>query len=1170
MIDSGSTADFISLVFANQHQLPLLPLKPPLTVHLADGTKHSCNRQVLCHITSGHLRESLYLPSIPLDGYDIIFGQPWLRRHNPSIDWSIGSVKVLDRELPIVLTPALSRELPFNPPSLSLSPIATVSALGIKKAIRSATSSYLILVRPQTSALYGAAVEQPVACLGTVAAIVDPRTSSLLKDFEDVFPTDLPTGLPPSRAVDHHIELVSGAEPPSRATYRMSPVELDELKAQLGDLIAKGFIRPSKSPFGAPILFVNKSDGTRRMCVDYRALNKLTIKNKYPLPRIDELFDRLHGAKYFSKIDLRSGYHQVRIAPEDIPKTAFRSRYGHYEFLVLPFGLTNAPATFMHLMQSVFQPHLDNFVIVFLDDILVYSKTVADHERHLRTVLHLLRQHKLYAKQSKCEFWKEEITFLGHVITSNGIKMAPGKVAAIKLWPVPQNVPELQSFLGLAGYYRRFVSHFSTIVGPLSELLRKTTPFEWTDKRQNAFDALKTAISTAPVLRPPDQSLPFTVVTDASGFAVGAALTQDCGNGLQPCAYLSRSMSPPERNYPVHEQELLAVMHALREWRHYLHGTKFTVITDHHSLQFLQTQAHLSQRQIRWSEYLQQFDFDIVYRSGKENVVADALSRRPDHKLAVIQASLPIVDTMLLDDIKRAYQEDRTTKHILEHGHQEYRVQDGVIYKHNTIYVPNNNTLRTRILSEEHDPPLAGHQGEFRTLERLRRNFYWPNMRRIVRHYCRTCVSCQQNKPTNQLPAGLLQPLEIPDERWETVTLDLITNLPPTPRGNNTVVVFVDKLSKMVHACATSAKDKSSDAANIARLFFDHVVRLHGVPKRIVSDRDTRFTSTFWQELWRLLGTKLAMSTAFHPQTDGQTERMNRVIEDYIRHYISYQHDDWDLHLTPAEIAINNSVTQSTGLSPFFLNYGKHPHVPLTSVLPATSNNTVASSLTRIHDNLEIAKQSILQAQDQQKDYVNKRRRDVVFKEGEEVYLATKNLPLKHGVAKFTGKYAGPYKIVKVISPLAYKLELPPDYSKVHPVFHISLLKRHLEAGEFDDRPNLSHPDPPLEIIPEGEYVVEKIIAQRPSINHPDSELEYLTKWRDYPDEENSWEPRNSFVDDETNIISQVLVDWQAKHPSTDNHVQAESDRILQDFQQAIPPPTSQLRGLRSSNKERL
>jgi hypothetical protein len=449
MIDGGSTGDFISATFVEQHHLRTRPLKPPRLIQAYDGSERTCDRQATVLVTIGdQYRESLSLPVIPL-AYDIIFGQPWLRRHNPRIDWRAGSVTLGDHLLPV------------EQPSHSNTPIELVSALGIKHAMHSADSAYLLLV-----------TNQSVAKDGTATEPLDSRTKSLLDEFKDVFPEDLPEGLPPSRDVDHRIELVPGSTPPSRPTYRMSPPELDELKKQVADLLAKGFIQPSKSPFGAPVLFVSKKDGSKRMCIDYRALNKITIKNSYPLPRIDELFDRLQGSRHFSKIDLRSGYHQVRIADEDVPKTAFRTRYGHFEFLVLPFGLTNAPATFMHLMQQVFRPHLDDFVIVFLDDILIYSKTAEEHRQHLRQVLQLLRQHRLFGKLSKCDFWNQRISFLGHIVTPQGIQMDPEKVSAIETWPAPSNLHELRSFLGLAGYYRRFVKDFSTIAGRLNELLR--------------------------------------------------------------------------------------------------------------------------------------------------------------------------------------------------------------------------------------------------------------------------------------------------------------------------------------------------------------------------------------------------------------------------------------------------------------------------------------------------------------------------------------------------------------------------------------------------------------------------------------------------------------------------------------------------------------------------
>ncbi|KAK4383425.1 Retrovirus-related Pol polyprotein from transposon.6 [Sesamum angolense] len=379
-------------------------------------------------------------------------------------------------------------------------------------------------------------------CEAYLAHVIDAEKVSptleeipVLRDFPEVFPDDLP-GLPPHREVDFTIETLPGVAPISIAPYRMTPVELQELKKQLEELLEKGFVRPSTSPWGAPVLFVKKKDGSMRLCVDYRQLNRVTVKNKYPLPRIDDLLDQLKGATTFTKIDLRSGYWQLRIAENDILKTAFRTRYGHYEFLVMPFGLTNAPAAFMALMNRTFQEYLDQFVIVFIDDILVYSKNREEHEQHLRIVLQILKENELYAKLSKCEFWVNQVVFLGHVIAGDGVTPDPSKVKAIMEWRVPKNATEVRSFLGLAGYYRRFVEGFSIIAGPLTKLLRKGVTFQWTEQCQQSFDELKKRFTSTPILVLPSGSGGYVVYTDASKQGLGCVLMQ---NG-KVIAYASR------------------------------------------------------------------------------------------------------------------------------------------------------------------------------------------------------------------------------------------------------------------------------------------------------------------------------------------------------------------------------------------------------------------------------------------------------------------------------------------------------------------------------------------------------------------------------------------------------------------------------------------------------
>ncbi|GKA17925.1 putative nucleotidyltransferase, ribonuclease H [Tanacetum coccineum] len=442
----------------------------------------------------------------------------------------------------------------------------------------------------------------------------------IVRDFPEVFPEEL-SGLPPTRQVEFQIDLMPGAAPVARAPYRLAPSEMKELSEQLQELSDKGFIRPSSSPWGAPVLFVKKKDGSFRMCIDYRELNKLTVKNRYPLPRIDDLFDQLQGSSVYSKIDLRSGYHQLRVREEDIPKTAFKTRYGHYEFQVMPFGLTNAPTVFMDLMNRVCKPYLDKFVIVFIDDILIYSKNKKEHEEHLKAILELLKKEELYAKFSKCEFWIPKVQFLGHVIDSQGIHVDPAKIESIKDWASPKTPTEIRQFLGLVGYFRRFIEGFSKVAKPMTKLMQKKVAFEWGDKQEAAFQTLKNKLCSAPILALPQGAENFIVYCDASHKGLGAVLMQN----EKVIAYASRQLKIHEKNYTTHDLELGAVVFALKIWRHYLYGTKRTVFTDHKSLRHILNQKELNMRQRRWLELLNDYDCEIRYHPGKANIVADAL-----------------------------------------------------------------------------------------------------------------------------------------------------------------------------------------------------------------------------------------------------------------------------------------------------------------------------------------------------------------------------------------------------------------------------------------------------------------------------------------------------------------------------------------------------------------
>eukprot|EP00873_Tetraselmis_striata_P011441 jgi/Tetstr1/431705/TSEL_021230.t1 len=796
-----------------------------------------------------------------------------------------------------------------------------------------------------------------------------------LMEFADIIAE--PTDLPPEREFDFEINLESD-EPPKERTYRMSPAELQEVRSQLEELLAKGWIRPSKSNYGAPILFVRKKDGTMRMCVDYRKLNDLTKKDRTPLPRIDELLDSLHGATIFSTLDMYKGYHQVRIKPEDIHKTAFRTHYGLYEYCVLPFGLTNAPAGFQTMMNRVLSPYLGKFCVVYLDDVLIYSKTAEEHLDHIRLVLRELQRHHLHIKLSKCSFGRTSVEFLGHVVEAGQIKMEP---------------PE-----------------------------------------------------------------------DASGFAVGDVLLQDQGSGLRPVAYHARKMNKHEVHYPVHEQELLAVRDALIKFRCYLDGAAgFTVITDHDTLRHFFRQRDLSTRQVRWLQVFAPYQrhMDIVYKRGAANH-ADALSRRPDLKDALqkldllnnwsedeadceINSVLFAMESRLqaenkfYDEIKTAYDSDEYLKSRKALPSWLVRHSNGLLYAYGSrLYVPNEADLRQRALYELHDAPTAGHPGGRRLLARTVELYWWPRMKQTVTNYVRRCPTCQRTKAARHKPYGLLQPHDVPSRPFEVISLDLITDLPEC-QGYDSVVIFVCLLSKRVIVEPTT---KTIIAEGLAEIMHRSVFRHFGLPAKLISDRDPRFMSELWQDMFKTMGTKLNISTAFHPATDGQTERTNQTWEQVLRCYVHPLHDDWVNHLTNVEFAINAAQSTSTTMSPFKATLGFEPTTPATTQLATEPTRALPEHVKYVQELHRFAHDCVLEAQTRMQTAANRKRLPVPFKTGDRVKLKASHLKfIQQPCAKLRDRSVGPFVITEQISPVAFRLQLPAGV-RVHDVVHASMLEK--------------------------------------------------------------------------------------------------------------------------------
>ncbi|GBG81901.1 hypothetical protein CBR_g34084 [Chara braunii] len=631
----------------------------------------------------------------------------------------------------------------------------------------------------------------------TAIKLVDERTQQLIDRYIDAVPFadifELPTGVVPDRPISHEIILEAGAVSSKGCIYRMSEEELTVLRAQLDDLLDKGWIRPSSSPYGAPVLFVRKKKKDLRLCIDYRKLNAQTVKNVGPLPRIDDLLERLGGTKYFSKLDLKSGYHQISIRPNDCYKSVFKTRYGHFEWVVMPFGLSNALATFQAAMTNEFRTMLDRFVLVYLDDILVYSRSLEDHLEHLRRVLETLRRAKYKANRDKCEFVQQELEYLGHFVTLEGISPLLDKIQAIQEWPEPRNVTEVCSFLGLASYYQRFIKGYSKIAAHLTKLQCEDRPFDFGEEARESFLALKVALLSAEVLRIYDPLLPTCVTTDASGYGIGAVLEQHDG------------------------KELLAFVHALKRWRHFLlGGSQFRWVTDNNLLVFYKTQDTVNSTIARWMAFIDQFDFFPGHIPGKSNRFADALSRRPDH-CTVVYSTFEIDDD-LRDSFIRDYLADPEFRDKYANcsspnpAPSHYRIQEGYLLVHtrgkDLLCVPSDPHLRTRLLGEFHDAPATGHFGVNRTIGRRRERFWWPGLLGDVTRYCESCKVCGRCKSRNHRPYNELRTLPVPLRRREAIAMDIIGPFPKHKTGVDGILTVVDQLTKftMFLPCGYHAK----------------------------------------------------------------------------------------------------------------------------------------------------------------------------------------------------------------------------------------------------------------------------------------------------------------------------------------------------------------------------
>ncbi|GKB65613.1 ty3-gypsy retrotransposon protein [Tanacetum coccineum] len=806
--------------------------------------------------------------------------------------------------------------------------------------------------------------EGAVGGASSSTSAVHNEIEQLLVRYESLF--QIPTGLPPSHVIDHRIHLLPSTKPVNVRPYRYPHYQKGEMEKLVQEMLNQGIIRFSQSPFSSPVLLVKKKDGSYRFCVDYRALNIVTIKDKFPIPTTDEMFDELGGASIFTKLDLRAGYHQIRVHDRDIYKMVFRTHEGHYEFLVMPFVLTNAPSTFQATMNST---------------------TLTSHLEHLERVFRCLREHHFYVKLSKCIFGAGELEYLGHIISARGVEMDPKKLLAVRDWPKPKNPSR----------------HMMRVFGTrriLSELV---------------------------------------IEADASGDGIGAVLMQE----NRPISYFSRKLGPRMRVAATYQKELFAIVEAVYKWRQYLLGRRFVIRTDHKSIKELMQQVIQTPLQQKYVRKLMGFDFSIEYKPGTTNRAADALSRmfEEDKQLAAsfMALSQPILGFM--DDLRG---ENETLAELQDlHGRMDngialsgFRRENGLLIFKDRYYVGKNSKLKALLLREFHATPSAGHGGIKKTLV----------------------------KNSTEMIGGYLQPLPTPMAIWEDVSMDFITGLPPS-KGNTVILVVVDMLSKYAHF---GVLPTSFNAHKVAEVFLEIMVKHHGIPKTIVSDRDPIFVSAFWKQLFQFSGTQLCHSTAYHPETDGQTEVVNRCLEQYLRAMVANQPHQWVRLLPWAEYSYNSSYHSSIQMSPFQAVYGRQP-LAIIPYPPGSSKVAAVDELLAERDGLlKQLKDSLLSAKNRMEVKANRKRHDVEFNVGDLVLVKLQPFRQITLAKRFSNKlakrYYGPYKVEARVGKVAYRLALPAT-SKIHLVFHVSILKPFVgdNSVEVAGLPEELHNDQPLE-----------------------------------------------------------------------------------------------------------
>lgn len=1340
LIDTGASACFISRRWVKQRGFKVMKANRPIRLSLADGVEvGQLTECVETNVTHGSHSSSVLMFVTDLGKFDVILGMNWADYHHirimlgptgRSIEFESDHCRlnclkhgrpetIYDDRIPL----SESRQTSLVG---DLCLVSARSALALAGKYEDSVTwvsphDWDKLSEPSTKDL-----DAPNAALATslytahtkedfekyMRKMSTTRTDEELRKllperiydkWKDLFNEVKANELPPHRkGIDHPIDLTDNKAPRPKI-YGLNRQETEAVKKYIDEMLSKGFIRPSNSPYAAPVLVVKKPSGGLRICVDYRALNNLTKKSRNAPPSIKETLARMNRVQIMTLVDVVAAFNTVRIREGDEEKSAFMTRYGLYEYLVMPFGMCNAPGTFQNFINDTIRDCLDDFATAYLDDVLIYSESKEQHDAHVDKVLGKLKGAGLYLDPTKCSWGVTRVKYLGLILTTEGIEMDPSKVTVVRDWPTLRNVKDVQAFLGFCNFYRRFIRGFSRLAKPLTELTKdgahKLFPLPPQSAAVGAFKLLKAAFTEAEgrFLAHFNPDLETWLETDASDFVYAAVLSQMHPDGvLRPVAFLSHKMTPAECNYEIYDKELLAIVSAFEDWRFELSGTTepVKVLTDHQALRWFMTNKRLNRRQARWAEFLSEFNFKITYRPGVQGTKPDALTRRTDdlpqgeedprrqhqwqtiikrdqldprlqiahltasqdngarhmirlatldvlhhledvtgltqdayclaetedvlesrvqQDLAVVMvracpitvtdrtdpviaeptrsqspdqtseeptevtsgapevptgAAPPISIADLMVEAKTRLKEDPVAAQVVEAlvtGKRKLppallktvrlqlsdcELKDGTLYIRNKVFIPEVHNLRTRVIELMHNSACGGHGGKHESFAKIARWYYWPGMTNDIAQYVKACLLCRRTKPYREGKHGLLQPLPIPDRYWSSISMDYITELPACKDGSVTyrhVLVIVDRLSKKKKFIAVP--DLKTET--LVKSFVEHVWKEEGYPLDIVSDRGAQFVSHFWRRLCERVGTRPKFSTAYHPETDGQTENANAWLKQYLRAYVNYDQDNWAALLPIAEFVANSSISSSTGMTPFeatkgyLPRSGLEPAEPIDSKLtaPARADRARADRFAeRINELRQSLRDSLSWAQQKQKQYADDSRHPAPrFKVGDQVMVDFRNARTKRPSQSLDYKNRGPFTIIEEIDGMAYKVDLPPEM-RIHNVFHPWLLHLHDAKGLPGQAPIAETPvaihDPDAE--DEQDYDVESIIECRikrdlrdPLLRNRKGLLQYKVVWKDYPrgPDNPSWEPYMNLVSS-----ADLVYQWHRDHPSIPIH----------------------------------